>query len=181
MVVGEQEPLKLFHNNMNRINLKSGISLIETVVYIAIFSLFVVALAQFSTTLTSTRMYTQSVLEVNNQGSQVMRLITQTLRNGSSVNNPTIGNTSSILSVVAHSPMIDPTVFSLSDGVIYITEGSMSPIALTNNKVVVSDLVFSNFSRIGAPSIIKVTFTINSSQSQYPYSTTFDGSGAIRK
>lgn len=180
-VVGVQEHSKSFRNNMKKTNLQKGISLVETIVYVAIFSIFIIGLAQFSTTLSSTRLHTQGVLEVNDQGSQAIKLITQTLRNASSVNSPTIGNSGSSLSVVTNIPATSPTIFSLSDGVLYITEGVGSPIALTNNKVVVSNLTFSNFSRASTPNIIKISFTITSASTRDPYSVNFEGSGALRK
>jgi len=159
----------------------AGMSLVETIVYVAIFSIFVIGLAQFSTTLSTTRLHTQGVLEVNDQGSQALKLITQTLRNGSSVNSPTIGNNGSSLSIDTDVPATNPTVFSESGGVLYITEGADSPIALTNNKVVVSNLSFSNLSRASTPNIIKISFTITNIDARDPYSVTFDGSGALRK
>lgn len=166
---------------MKKINTQRGISLIETIVYIAIFSIFVIGIAQFSTTLTTTRLRTQGVLEVNDQGSQIIKLITQTLRNGNSVNIPTIGSSGSNLSINTGVPATNPTVFSESGGVLYITEGTDSPAALTNNKVVISNLAFSNFSRANTPNIIKVSFTITSASTRNPYSVNFNGSGALRK
>ncbi len=166
---------------MNNINLQKAISLVETIVYVAIFSIIIIGLAQFSTTLSSTRLNMQGVLEVNDQGSQAIKLITQTLRNGSSINSPTIGNSGSSLSLVTNVPATSPTVFSLSSGVLYMAEGVGSPVALTNNKVIVSNLIFSNFSRASTPNIIRVSFTISSVSTRDPYSVNFDGSGALRK
>lgn len=181
MGVGVPEHLKLFPNNMKKINLQKGVSLVETIIYVAIFSIFVVGLAQFSSTLSVARLHTQGVLEVNDQGSQALRLITQTLRNGSSVNNPTIGSTGTSLSIDTGVPATNPTVFSESGGVLYINEGGGLNIALTNNKVLVSNLSFSNLSRPSTPNIIKVSFTLTNVDTRNPYSVTFDGSGALRK
>lgn len=161
-----------------------GISLIETLIYVAIFSIFVVALASFSRSILSARVHNQIVLEVNDQGSRAMKTITQTLRNASQVNSPTISNTALNLSVVTDIPATNPTVFSLTGGVLYVTEGSASATALTNSKVVMSNLLFSNLSRSGTPNIIKVSFTLTSASSTSSgdtYSITFDGSSALRK
>ncbi len=166
---------------MKKDNFQKGISLVETIVYVAIFSIFVIGLAQFSTTLSSTRLHIQGTLEVNQQGSQALKLITQTLRIGSSINNPTIGNSGSSLSIDTGVPATNPTVFSLVAGVLYITEGSDSPVALTNNKVVVSDLTFSNLSRSNTPNIIKTSFTLTSTSTRDPYAVSFSGSSALRK
>ena len=168
---------------IKKISLKNhrGFSLIEIIVYVAIFSILVVVLASFLNSITSTRLHSQIVLEVNDQGSSAIKTIAQTLRNASSVNSPTMGSIASSLSVLTVSPATSPTVFSESGGVLYITEGSGSPVALTNNKVVVSNLTFSNFSRSSTPDIIKVSFTITSISVNSPYTVNFDGSGALRK
>ena len=114
-----------------------------------------------------------------------MKTITQTLRNASGVNSPTISNIASSLSVVTTSPSTTPTVFSESGGVLYITEGTGGAVALTNNKVVISNLLFSNFSRPSTPNIIKISFKITSgtigSSLGGSYSYTFNGSADLRK
>ena len=164
---------------------KSGFSLVEILIYIAIFSVFVISLVSFNSSLTASRLHNQMMLEVNDQGEKVMKIITQTLRNSSQVNSPTIGSAANNLSVVTGVPVNDPTVFSLSGGVLYITEGAGSPVALTNNQVITSSLLFSNFSRSSTPNIIKVSFTLASiALSSSPggtYSFTFNGSAALRK
>lgn len=161
-----------------------GISLIETLIYVAIFSIFVVALTSFSRSILLARVHNQIVLEVNDQGSRAVKTITQTLRNASQVNSPTITNTAQNLSIATEAPATNPTVFSLIGGTLYITEGSGSPVALTNSKVVMSNLLFFNLSRSGTPNIIKVNFTLTSTTSSSTgdtYSVTFDGSAALRK
>lgn len=166
---------------MKKNNYQKGISLVETIIYVAIFSIFVIGLAQFSSNLSTTRLHTQGMLEVNDQGSQVIKLITQTLRNGSSVNSPTIGNSGSSLSINTETPATNPTIFSQNGDTLYITEGTGQPIALTNNKVIMSNLTFSNFSRVDTPNIIKISFTLASTSTRDPYTINFDGSGALRK
>lgn len=166
---------------MKKITMQRGMSLVETLVYVAIFSVFVIGLAGFSNNLGSIRLHNQVMFEVNDQGSHAVKTITQALRSASQVNSPTIGTDGTSLSVVTHSPATSPTVFSESGGVLYVTEGSGSPIALTNNKVVVSNIAFSNLSRPDTPPIIKIRFTLTSVSAKDPYAVTFDGSGALRK
>lgn len=166
---------------MKKITMQRGMSLVETLIYVAIFSIFVVGLAGFSNSLGSARLHSQVVFEVNDQGSHAIKTITQTLRNAIQVNSPTIGTGGTSLSVVTHSPASSPTVFSESGGVLYVTEGSGSPVALTNNKVVVSNIAFSNLSRPNTPPIIKIHFMLTGISAKDPYSVTFDGSGALRK
>lgn len=164
---------------------KKGFSLVETIIYISIFSVLVTAFVSFGNNMTVSRLHNQMVLEVNNQGAKAMKTITQTLRNASQVNSPTISNTASSLSVVTVLPATSPTVFSESGGVLYVTEGSGSPVPLTNNKVVLSNLLFSNFSRPDTANIIKISFTLSSSAPiggpGGSYSFTFNGSADLRK
>jgi Tfp pilus assembly protein PilW len=168
-----------------RPRLVCGFTLVETIVYVAIFSLFIVGVVSFLSNMSGTRLHNQMILEINDQGAKAMKTITQVLRNGSNVNSPTIGNTAFNLSVVTGVPATSPTVFSESSGVLYMQEGSGSLVALTNNKVVVSNLLFSNFSRPDTPNIIKISFKLTSinatSSPSGQYSFTFNGSGALRK
>ncbi len=162
-----------------------GTTLVETIIYVAIFSMIITAFVSFSSSMTSTRLNNQNVLEVNDQGIKAMKIITQTIRNSSQVNSPTIGNTASNLSLVTYTPANNPTVFSVTSGVLYITEGGGSQIALTNNKVVVSNLTFSNLSRPSTSDIVKISFTLAStSTASSPggtYSFSFNGSAELRK
>ena len=164
---------------------KEGFTLVETLIYVVIFSIFIVVAVSYESNMTATRLHNQTALEVNDQGAKVMKTITQAIRNANQVNSPTISNVTSSLSLATGTPSTSPTVFSESVGIIYVTEGSGSPVALTNNKVIISNLLFSNFSRVSTPGIIKVSFTLSSvATSTSPggaYSFTFNGSGALRR
>ncbi|MFA6476295.1 MAG: prepilin-type N-terminal cleavage/methylation domain-containing protein [Candidatus Paceibacterota bacterium] len=164
---------------------KDGFTLIETLIYVFIFSLFIIGAVSFMSSLTSSRLRNQTVLEVNDQGSKAMKTMTQAIRNASNVNSPTISNTASNLSLVTYTPVTSPTVFSESGGVLYITEGLGAPTALTNNKVIVNNLAFSNLSRPATPDIIKISFNLASQAASSSlggsYSFTFNGSANLRK
>lgn len=158
---------------MKKNNSQRGISLVETIVYVAIFSVFMIGLAQFSSTLHSARIQSQEKLEVNDQGTQAIALITQTLRNATLLSSPTAGASASSSSLTATIPV----VFSESSGVLYVTENGGSPIALTNNKVTVSNINFSNLTTSGAPNIIQIRFTLSGDN----YTKEFYGSATLRK
>ena len=170
---------------MEKLKFKNGFTLIETLIYVVIFTIFVISMVTFSSSMTSSRLHNQMVLEINDQGSKIMKIITQTIRNASQINSPTIGNSALNLNIVTELPITNPTIFSESNGVLYVTEGVGNPIALTNNKVIVSNLNFSNFSRPDTPNIIKVSFKLTStaldSSPGGTYSFTFNGSGTLRK
>ncbi|MEI6304615.1 MAG: prepilin-type N-terminal cleavage/methylation domain-containing protein [Candidatus Taylorbacteria bacterium] len=170
---------------MKQVKQISGFSLVETLVYIAIFSVLIISITNFFGTMSASRIRNQLTLEVNDQGAKVMKTITQALRNASQVNSPTIGNTGASLSLVTVAPVTSPTVFSLSNGTIFVTEGAGVATALTNNKVIANSLVFANLSHPSTPNIVKISYTLTSSTTASgpggQYSFTFNGSGALRK
>jgi len=162
---------------------KKGFTLVETLIYVAILAMFIFSLIAFLNIMTNARINNQMVLEVNNQGDQVIKTITQSARNATTINTPAISSTGSSLSLATSASGTNPTVFSISGGVLYMTEGSGSAIAITNDKVVVSNLVFSNLSKIGTHGTIQIRFTLTSAISD-PNITNkavdFYGSATIR-
>lgn len=162
----------------NKANL--GVTLVETLLYIAIFAVMVVSFVTFSKSLVANRMQSQRLFEVNDQGSAVLRTITQTLRNAEQVNSPSAGNSGNTLSVTTASSGTNPTIFSLDNGVLNIKEGSAALTPLTNSQVIASDFVVTNLSRSGTANAVRVSFKLTS-VSNGNYAVTFQGSGGPRK
>ena len=129
----------------------SGFTLVETIIYIAIFSLFVFSITSFLNIMTNTRLNNQIVLEINNQGNGAIRTITQYIRNSTSfsINGSTLNLTTPNGSVI----------FSNDNGVLNINEGS-GLVALTNNAVTVTNLTFADLSQ-GQAKNIKINLTLN--------------------
>lgn len=123
--------------------------------------------------------------EVNQQGFQVMSLITQTIRNGRSIEVPSVGASSQLVSITTPSPLLNPTVFSMSSTTVMIREGAGQEIPLTNSRVAVTDLLFQNVSSgASVEKNIKISFTItyinNSGRGEYSFTKTFNGSAILR-
>lgn len=76
-------------------------------------------------------------------------------------------------------------VFDLSNGTLRIKDGGGAEVALTNDRVVASDLVFQNLSRAGTPGIVRVQFTLTyvnpSGRNEYDYQSKFVGSASLRQ
>ena len=163
---------------------QKGLTLIETLVYVAIFSMFVVTLSSFSDQINSARLRNQTILEINYQGTRIIQDINSTIRNAVSINDPVITNSGATLSLETLDPSTNPTVFSVATGTVYIQEGTNDPIALTNDRVEVTDLIFSNMSRVGTPGTIRIRFTLKNSdihiKPEEQYTKDFYGSASIR-
>lgn len=169
---------------MIEIKKNPGFTLVELLLYVGISSAILLATSIFLSVLLESRVKNQTISEVEQQGVQVMQLITQTVRNADLINIPTIGASGASLSVNNSLASTTPTVFDLSGGVIRIKEGTNAVINLTNSKVTVSNLSFFNLSRTSTPGVVKIIFTLSSvnpsGRNEYSFSKTFVGSAAIK-
>ena len=158
-----------------------GFTLVELILYVGISSFLLFSLAAFFPLLISARVKNQTINEVNHGGIQAMQIITQTIRNAKSISTPSLGNSSSSLSVITMDSNLSPTLFDLAGGALRIKEGTGSYLSITNSKVIASSLLFKNTSAssTGGGSI-DVSFTISrinsSGSNEYELSKTFNSS-----
>ena len=170
---------KMFHN-------QKGFTLIEMVLYVSVCSIILLSLSTFLTFLLGARVRSQAITEVNQQGFQVMYQLTQTIRNGRSIQVPSIGTSSSTLSITTANPILNPTIFTVSSSTFTIKEGSTASIPLTNSRVRVSNLTFDNVSSLSSTDrVIRISFIIDyvntSNKTEYSYTKTFTGSATLRQ
>jgi len=148
--------------NFSKKNL-GGFTLIELILYVGLAAVMILAVSIFLSTMLQSRVRNQTVLEVESQGIQVMQIVTQAGRNANSID--------------------FTTSFDLSQGVIIMNDGS-GPVALTNSRVVASNLTFQNLSRTDTPGTIRIQFTLThinpSERNEYDFSKTFYGSATLR-
>lgn len=136
-----------------------GFTLIELLLYVAIVGAIIFSIAGFLSLLMQSRVKNQTIAEVEQQGIQVMQVITQTGRNATDIN--------------------FTAAFDLSAGAI-----RQNSIALTNSRVVASNLTFQNLSRAGTPGTVRIQLTLThinpSGRNEYDFSKTFYGTATIR-
>lgn len=163
---------------------KKGFTLVEILLYIAIAGGIIFSITVFFLTTLDARVRNQAIAEVEEEGTQVMQNITQTIRNSSSINSPSQGTSSASISLAVIDGAKDPTVFDVSGNVIRVKEGTEENIDLTSSRVIVSGLNFANLSRTGTGGAIRIQFTLThinpASKEAYDYSKTFYGSASIR-
>ncbi len=162
-----------------------GFTLVEMILYVSICSILLVSISTFLSFLLEARIRSQAITEVNQQGFQVLHVMTQTVRNGRSIQTPTIGNTSSSLSITTGNTLLNPTVFDSSSTTLRITEGSNIPFPLINSRVKISALTFQNVSSTSSiEKIIRISFTLEyynkGGRGEYSYSKSFNGSATLR-
>ncbi len=164
---------------------QSGFTLLELLLYVSLATILLLATALFLSLLLESRVKNQTIAEVEQQGSQVMQTITQTLRNATVLNVPARGTKTSSLSLNTLTSVNNPTVFKTSGGVIYVTKGSAAAIPLTNSRVSASGLAFSNLSRLGTPGVVHVQFTLSvinrTGRDEYSFKRAFYGDASLRQ
>ena len=170
---------------MDKKSSQPGFTLIELLLYVSITSIMLFVISLFLSTLLESRIKNQTIAEVEQQGLQVMQLITQTARNSEAITSPTIGASASSLTLDVITGANDPTIFDLSGGAIQMKEGAATAVALTNSRVTASALTFQNLSRAGTPGTIRIRFTLThvnpAGRNEYSFTKTFTGSATLRQ
>lgn len=165
--------------------MRQGFTLVELLLYVGLSSLLLLTMTLFLSTLLESRVKNQTVAEVEQQGAQIMRAMTQLIRNAESITSPTQGNSAAALTLDVLAAANDPTVFDLASGVLQITEGAGSPVALSNTRVTASGLTFQNLSRTGTPGAVRIVFILThvnpTGRNEYQFQKTFTGSAALRR
>ena len=137
----------------------SGFTLVEVLVYAIIFSISAVFLVGILIAVTRTQLSQTSVNEVNQQLSFVTNTIQRLVRDASVIENDA-GVSSSTLVLRMASSTADPTRIYSSSSVLYLAEGTAVPVALTNEKVSVSNFSINKLQNEGGFAIVQIDLTI---------------------
>lgn len=162
-----------------------GFTLVELLLSIGIASTVLSLTSVFLFNLLEAQTKNQSISEVEEQGRIVMQKITRAIGNAEAVTAPTPGASAPSLTLNVVDISDDPTIFDLLAGTLRITEGLGGASPLTNSRVTVSGLTFSNLSRPQTPGVVRFSFTLttvnDSGRSAYNFSKTFYSSVNIRE
>lgn len=160
-----------------------GFTLIELLLYVAIVGSLLIAISLFMALTLDARVKNQTITEVEQQGAAAIDYITQTIRNASAITTPAAGASGASITITVPSSSLSPTVFSVTNGVLYVTEGANAAIALTNGKVNVSGINFTNLTRPGTNGIAQISITLSrqnpGGKNEYDYQKTFVTSAGI--
>lgn len=173
----------IYHNQKN-----NGYTIIEMLLYIAIFSLIIGSILSVAMSIANQRILNQVTQEVDYQGNLAITNITQNLRNASTINTPTPSNSSASLSyntaTLANNPTIYDVVNDQSVNKLRFTAGSSSSVYLTSSRVTMSNLNFSNRAITGGRDSIYISFTLTyhnpANKPQLDYQKNFYGVTTLR-
>ncbi|KKU21986.1 MAG: hypothetical protein UX33_C0017G0002 [Candidatus Azambacteria bacterium GW2011_GWC1_46_13] len=119
---------------------QKGFTLIELIIYIAIFAVISLVLTDFFITLAKVRAQTEARGEVRQNLSRTMERLSQVIHSASGVNSAS-GNT---LSLAMTDSAKNPTIFTVTENALTIQEGASPATALTSDKVIIGKLSFAS-------------------------------------
>lgn len=167
---------------------EGGFTLIELLIYITIFAAMIGAVVGLALLSTSQKVISQNTADLNYQGEAVMAMITQTVRRSTAITSPAAANTSGSLTLAMATPSVNPTVFSAATDAtttrMRISEGSPAiNNSLTNSRVTLSNLTFTNMSNPSTRGSVQIRFTLSyrtaSNRPELQLSKTFYGAATI--
>ena len=154
------------------------------ILYVAISAVILSALGTMVNMSYKIRARQQVMSEVEQQGTEITQIINQVIRNSASITTPIATASGSSLTLAFTDVAKNPTVFDLSGTTLRINEGGTGAMSLSNSKVQISALSFSNLTRASTPGAVKFNFTVSyvnpNNYPQYNYSQTFYGSASLR-
>ena len=157
----------------------------ELLLYVGIASIILLISSFFLSTLMRSGIKDQTISEVDQQGLIALNMVTQSIRNAESLITPTQGQTSATLSLTTDEPGMNPTQVYLSDGALVMKEGQGDALPLTNQRVRVSDLTFSNLGNEGTPGAVHVSYVLTAANpggsEEYSFTRTFYASASLRR
>lgn len=164
---------------------KKGFTLIELILYLFISATVLLVVLSLLSLIIQGRVKNKSITEVEQQGQEIMGRIAQNVRNADGVAVPAPGETSSELELSMPDPARDPLIFDVQNGTIRMTEGDNDPLPLSNSRVTISDLTFTDMSPDHTPPSIQIEFILShqnpEDREEYRYEKEFIGSATVRE
>lgn len=172
-------------NNMRK---RSGFTLFETIITVALLSVLAGSFGGFAVSIFSTRSLLQGMHEVDENSRFAIGVISQTIRNATAVNGGAsiFDSDPGVLSLSMANPADNPTVFRLDqdNGILTMQQGASQSIAITSNEVQVSRLLFSLLSAAGEPEHIRMIIEAQTSAQDDSYGSfvhTFQAAVSLRQ
>ncbi len=133
---------------------RTGVTLIETLIYVALIGLIVGSIVLLTATVLNSRVKTRSSLILEENMRFAMDSIKRKVFSSSGISSPIIGVEDDWLTITMTDPTRNPTIFSLVNGVIMIKEGNAETIEITSDEVEITGLSFAGLN--SDPSSVKI-------------------------
>jgi type II secretory pathway pseudopilin PulG len=165
-----------------------GFTLIETLIYIAIIGTAISSFVVFSISIGNSRNKSYVIQEVHGNARVALDLISQRIRNASSVNisASTFDIDPGVLSLAMVDSTKNQTLINLTgnDGTLQITEGVSSALPIVSDEVKITNLIFTNLTASSAREHIRIQMTVEYAKSDdvyYTYAKSFQTAESLRQ
>jgi len=159
-----------------------GFTLIELLLYTVIAAGLLLSITAMISLLIQSRIKNQTISIVEQEGTQILQIITQEIRNSTTVVNPSSGTIGDNLQIQNSSGQ--NTAFSIADNTLVQTKNGQTT-GMLSNQVLISDLKFINLTPDSTHNSIKITFTLSynniAGRNEYSYSQTFYDTATLRQ
>ncbi|MFA5084116.1 MAG: glycine-rich domain-containing protein, partial [Candidatus Paceibacterota bacterium] len=152
---------------MTSLKSQKGYTLIELLVYTAVFAAAVGVFSGVLITFTRVGTQTSADAELTQQLAYVQSIVRRLVRESANIENPA-GVASSSLVLRMTSPAQDPTIISSDANGIYLKQGTGETLAITNNQVKVSGFEVTKYENPEAHAIVRVDLSLTYN-SESPY------------
>jgi len=140
--------------------MRKGFTLIEVLIATTIFTLVIVAFIAIFITVVGVQTMQTSAASVNEESEALLQKIQYYIELSSYISS-TQDLSTSTLTLRMPSSTIDPTVLSLANGTVYLQQASGTLQPLSDNKVVVSNLLFTRRENTPGHDAVNVSFTVS--------------------
>ncbi|MEK7195361.1 MAG: type II secretion system protein [Patescibacteria group bacterium] len=163
---------------------RKGFTLIESVIYIGLFSLITGFVLIVFYQIVGSRNQQRGKTEVDLEANFIMQKISWALVGAQSINEPAVGSSSSNLSLSRFGYALNPVVFDLDSGKARIKKAGGEAATLNNDHVSVSSILFEHLPSFqAAPEGVRITLSLVSTDAERPIkaSTTLQNTIYLRK
>jgi len=141
---------------------QKGFSLIEIILYLGLLSIILTVLAVFFQEEIFLKAKINDKVEIVDNGQFALNKIVWYLKQAESLNAPAVSQSQNTLSLNLADSAQNPVIFYVENNVLKIKIANNEPVALTNERVKVSEITFSNFAFANQEPIIQIKLQLAS-------------------
>ncbi|MDO8537148.1 MAG: type II secretion system protein [bacterium] len=163
---------------------RRGFTLIETVIYIGLFSIITSFVLVVFYQIIGGQNQQRNRVEVDSEANFMMQKMMWGIMGATAINQPALNATSATLSVTKYNYAQNPIVFDIGSRNLRITKASGTPVFLGSSRIYVNQLIFEHLPQVqSAPEAVKITMQVVTSDIERPVvaSTTLTNTIYLRK
>lgn len=145
---------KKFKTNINK-----GFSLIELLIYMGFFSIFLATTLQMFSSILGIQLESQSSSALSGDGQYIINRFAYDLRRAQSISLPSLGVSSQTLAIVVDDQTL---TYSLDSGNLILDSGNNAKDQLNSHQTNLSDISFLRLEGRDGKDVVQISFTLNS-------------------